>query len=179
LASLQQQVDNSEKLYLLHGRREPQKEKPPMQITLHMRHYLSMITVPEHREAVTSILLSTHQLALEKLRYADHADPSLPRDQRLCRFCRAVVESPEHALFECQASTEVVQFRAVFMDNFLRTMPKWRDQWANCTSVQLLKALIYERVTIKLFGKYVYEVLRIFYEVPVYRGGRQTLGVGS
>jgi hypothetical protein len=65
---LQDEVDSSVKLYLLHGRREPQKDKPAAQKTLFLRHYLSMVKTQEHREAMTSIMLSTHQLALEKLR---------------------------------------------------------------------------------------------------------------
>jgi hypothetical protein len=40
---LQEEIDSSDKLYLLHGRREPQKDKSPTQVTSCMRHYLTMV----------------------------------------------------------------------------------------------------------------------------------------
>src|ERR1700743_2475634 len=58
---LQAQIDSSDKLYLLHGRLEPQKDKPPTQIVSIMRHYLTMVKTQTHREALTSILLSTRR----------------------------------------------------------------------------------------------------------------------
>ncbi|KAJ7842458.1 hypothetical protein B0H14DRAFT_2229929, partial [Mycena olivaceomarginata] len=94
---LQQEVDSSVKLYLLHRRREPQKDKSAAQITLYLQHYLSMVRT-HHHKALTSIMLPTHRLALEKLRQTDHAHQPLPRHQRDCRFCIDKVDSPEHAL---------------------------------------------------------------------------------
>ncbi|KAJ7641188.1 hypothetical protein FB45DRAFT_738396 [Roridomyces roridus] len=84
---LQALVDTSHKLYLLRGRLEPQKNKPPAQVTATMRHYLSMVPTQSHREAVSSILMSTHQLGVEVLRYVDHAHPRLERERRLCCLC--------------------------------------------------------------------------------------------
>jgi hypothetical protein len=87
---LQAQIDSSDKLYLLRGRLEPQKDesKPPTQIISTMRHYLTMVKTQTHREALISILLSTHQLAVEILRYVDHEHRQVPRENRLCRFCK-------------------------------------------------------------------------------------------
>jgi hypothetical protein len=81
---LHDEVDSSVKLSLLHGRREPPKDKPAAQKTLFLRHYLSVVKTQEHREAMTSIMLSTHQLALEKLRHVNHALQPVPRHLRLC-----------------------------------------------------------------------------------------------
>ena len=64
---LQDAIDSSDKLYLIQGRIEPQKDKPPTQITSKMRHYLTMVKTQKQREALTSLLLSTHQLAVEIL----------------------------------------------------------------------------------------------------------------
>jgi hypothetical protein len=61
---LQQEVDKSDKLYMLYGRREPQKDKPVVQKSLFLRHYLSMVKTPSHREALASIMLSTHLLVI-------------------------------------------------------------------------------------------------------------------
>jgi hypothetical protein len=166
---LQQEVNNTDKLYLLHGRREPQKDKPAVQITLFLRHYLSMVTTQSHREALTSIMLSTHLLALERLRYVDHAHQRVPRQQRICRFCMAAVESPEHALIECRTSPTVCNLRADFLDKLFRTVPKLHDTMAKLTSVEFLKAMVYERATIVLVAKFVYDVLQVFYAVPMHR----------
>jgi hypothetical protein len=166
---LQHEVDTSVKLYLLHGRREPQKDKPAAQKTLYLRHYLFMVKTQEHREALTSIMLFTHQLALEKLRHTDHAHPPVPRHERLCRFCTVRVESPEHALLECQASPVVLTLRNVFLEKLFHTVPKLQSKMVQLDSIGFLKAMIYERATIVLVGKYVYDVLQIFYGTPVYR----------
>jgi hypothetical protein len=84
LGWLQHKGDLSVKLYLLHGHRQPQKDKPATQKTLYLRHYLFMVKTREHREALTSIMLLTYQLALEKLWYTDHALQPVPRHECLC-----------------------------------------------------------------------------------------------
>jgi hypothetical protein len=128
-----------------------------------------MVTTQAHREALTSIMLSTHSLALEKLRHVDHALPRVPRNERFCRFCTTAVESPEHALLECQASPAVVNLREIFLDKLFRTVPRLQLKMAELTSVEFLKAVIHERSTIVLVAKFVYEVLEEFYAVPVFR----------
>ncbi|KAJ7731440.1 hypothetical protein DFH07DRAFT_755656, partial [Mycena maculata] len=59
---------------------------------------------------------STHLLALERLWYVDHDHPPVPRQERICRFCKTEVESPEHAMLECQASPEVLNLRVKFLE---------------------------------------------------------------
>jgi hypothetical protein len=92
---LQDSINSSDKLHLLHGRLEPRKDKPPARMILKMRHYLSMVKTQTHREALTSLLLSTH---VEILRYVDLAKQPVIRSDSLCRFCMVKVETPEHAL---------------------------------------------------------------------------------
>ncbi len=128
-----------------------------------------MVKTQTHREAITSILLSTHSLALEKLRHVDHAHQPVPRNERFCRFCNTEVESPEHALLECQASEAVLNLRNIFLDKLFHTLPRLQNKMAELTSVEFLKAVIYERSTIVLVGKFVHEVLEEFYAIPVYR----------
>jgi hypothetical protein len=50
-----------------------------------------------------------------------------------------------------------------------RTVPKLQTRMAQFTSVEFLKAIMYERSTIVLVGKYVHEVLQEFYAVPLRR----------
>ncbi|KAF8987725.1 hypothetical protein BDZ89DRAFT_1202073, partial [Hymenopellis radicata] len=98
---LQRQVDNSDRLYLLHGRLEPLENGRPKARVLHFRHYLS-VKRADHRKSMTRLLLSDHHLAVEQLRRAARYVPSLPRDCRLCRFCQKAVETPEHAVLAHQ-----------------------------------------------------------------------------
>jgi hypothetical protein len=129
-----------------------------------------MIRTQSHREAMTSIMLSTHQLALEKLWYTDHAHQPVPKHERVCRFCTDKVESPEHALLECQSNPDVLNISSVFLAKLFRTVPKLQQRFLELDSVAFLKAMIYERSTIVLTGKFVHDVLEIFYATPVYRG---------
>jgi hypothetical protein len=96
---------------VVHGRREPQKDKPPAQITSCKRHYLTMVKTQKHREALTSVLLSAHLLAVEVSRYVDHRYQPVPRSDRLCRFCKAEVETPEHTLIRCNSLESLVNLR--------------------------------------------------------------------
>lgn len=64
---LQMQIIDSEKLYLLHGRVEPNTDRPSSQKTLMLRHYLTNVPTRNHRDTLTSILLSTHLLAIERM----------------------------------------------------------------------------------------------------------------
>jgi hypothetical protein len=82
---IQGEVESSDKLYLLQGRRKLHKDEPPAPQTLHLRHYLSMVKTQKHREALTSLLISTHLLAVEILRHGDHEHPG--QDDRSRRVC--------------------------------------------------------------------------------------------
>ena len=158
-----------EKLYLLQGHQEPQKDKPPTQVTSCMWHYLTMVKTQKHREAITSILLSTHLLAVEVLRYVDHAHQPVPRSERLCRFCKKEVETPEHALITCESSDALVELRATFLRKLFTDLPDLCNQMVELSNTEFLKAIIYPRLTIALVAKYVFDVLELFYVVPVFR----------
>jgi len=47
---------------------------------------------------LTSIMLSTHALAVERLRYQERFRAPVPRAWRLCRFCHMEVEDEVHVL---------------------------------------------------------------------------------
>jgi hypothetical protein len=107
---------------------------------------------------------------LEKLRYTDHELQPIPRAERLCHFCIAEVESPEHALLECQACPQVGDLRNVFLEKLLRTVPKMQRKIVDLDSISQLKAMIYERATIVLLGNFVHDVLEVFYATHVISG---------
>ncbi|KAJ6449896.1 hypothetical protein C8R45DRAFT_751526, partial [Mycena sanguinolenta] len=50
-----------------------------------------------------------------RLRWVEFRRPKIPRDLRVCRFCKAEIESPEHALLECTAELQLVQMRQDFL----------------------------------------------------------------
>ncbi|KAJ6575834.1 hypothetical protein B0H10DRAFT_2103805 [Mycena sp. CBHHK59/15] len=98
-----------------------------------------------HREAITSMLLSTHLLAVEILRYVDHAYQHVPRSERLCRFCRKEVETPEHALITCESSDTLVKLRAVFLAELWTTLPDLQRRMAELSNTEFLKAITLPR----------------------------------
>ncbi|KAJ7023506.1 hypothetical protein C8F04DRAFT_887537, partial [Mycena alexandri] len=103
-----------------------------------------------------------HRLALEVLRYVDHAHQPVPRAERLCSFCKTEVESPEHALIACESSA----LRATFLAKLFADLPDLRIQMAVLSNTEFLKTIIYPRSTIPLVAKFAFDVLEVFYEVP-------------
>jgi hypothetical protein len=166
---LQGEIDSSDKLYLLHGRRDSQKDKGPAQVTSCMRHYLTIVETQKHREAITSVLHSTHLLAVEVLRYVDYTHQPVSRSERVCRFCRREVETPEHALITCESSDTLVELRATFLEKLFSDLPNLRIQMMALSNTEFLKAIIYPRSTIPLVAKFAFDVLEVFYAAPLFR----------
>lgn len=157
---IQGELDGSPKLYLLQNRLEPVKDCHASLKTLHFRHYLS---VPNsvHRKALTSVLLSTHALALERLRWPEHRRPWVQQQWRLCCLCKGSVESPEHALLECTSSDELNNLHKDFLNRMHTEIP-CLPQCPMVSSVDLLKRILRERTTVRLLAKFTYEVLELF-----------------
>lgn len=157
---LQRELDSSPKLYLIHGRLEPQDDKPPKRIICWFRHYLE-VPIAKHRIALTRMILSDHCLAIERLRWADRYHPRVPRDQRFCRFCRTCIESVEHALFFCVENNMLRVLRAQFVVDLNKKWPGFG--WVlPSNAVARLKLLVMNRETVPLLAKFVYEVLHLF-----------------
>ena len=128
-----------------------------------------MVKNQKQGEAITSVVLSTHLLAVEILRYVDHAYQPVPRSDRLCRFCRSEVETPEHALISCESSDLVVGFRTVFLGKLFSDLLYLQQQTAELSNTEFLTAIIHPRSTIVLVATFAFDVLGIFYAVPVFR----------
>ncbi|KAJ7220893.1 hypothetical protein GGX14DRAFT_354251 [Mycena pura] len=114
-----------------------------------------LVKTQKHREAITSVLL----LAVEVLRYVDHAYQKVPRPDRLCRFCRKEIETPERALITCESSDKVVELRAVFLGHLFTALPDLQDKMVELSNTEFLKAIIHLRSTIALVAKYAFDVL--------------------
>jgi hypothetical protein len=128
-----------------------------------------MVKTQAHREALTSIMLSTHQLAVEVLRYTDHVNQPVPRANKLCRLCKTTVETPEHALVTCASSDALVELRTSFLEQLFAKNPELQHVLEEKSETEFLKAMIYSRPAIALVAKFAHDVLQIFYAIPVFR----------
>ncbi|KAJ7434178.1 hypothetical protein B0H11DRAFT_1652654, partial [Mycena galericulata] len=98
---------------LLVGRLEMDKDTGKLaKKSLAFRHYLR-VKQPEHRKALTKMVLSSHSLAVERRRWKERGKKIVPRQWRLCRFCYLYVEDPAHAMFQCDHG-ELKEIREVF-----------------------------------------------------------------
>ena len=95
------------------------------------------------------MLLSDHPLALERGRWAERDRSVIPTNQRLCRFCREEVESPEHALFECTRSWELLNSIAECLNMAYRIALSLRRARTS-TSVDLLHLFLMNRAATQI-----------------------------
>ncbi|TEB36748.1 hypothetical protein FA13DRAFT_1787112 [Coprinellus micaceus] len=109
LAEIQRKFDGSSKLYLLHGRLESDEGggRRRVVVTSKLRDYLRLEN-PNHRKALTRVLVSAHKFAVEILQYAKNP---VPREERVCRYGCEMVETPEHVWLSCMGSEELVELR--------------------------------------------------------------------
>ncbi|KAF6742637.1 hypothetical protein DFP72DRAFT_822055 [Ephemerocybe angulata] len=166
-------INSSEGLYLLRNRLEPPENvgEPPQIVAIKFRHYLSVPSL-KHRVALTKLLTASHELAVERLKWArtptgERVD--LPRDRRLCRFCHLHAESPEHALLECKGNLDLVQLRHIFWQKMRLELPQLPLETSGLASlVDGLKWIIANRPTIRLVAKFAYQVLSLYSLAPIY-----------
>ncbi len=166
---LQQQIDSSTRLYLLHNRLEPLEGAAPAYRAMFLWHYLS-VRVAKHRVALTRLILSDHCLAIEQLcRHRMYFLPWIPREDHLCRFCLEAIETPEHALLLCTGSDEVMESRSrsfLVLTPLFPSVPLSHITAGNARWI--LKKLIFTGPTINLVAKFVWEILQIFGSTPIY-----------
>ncbi|KAJ7162682.1 hypothetical protein C8R43DRAFT_1173449 [Mycena crocata] len=167
MRDLQLDINQSTRLYLLHGRLEPLEADPPKAITAILRHYLVLVVNTSHRRALTKLLVSQHPLAVERLRYKKRYHREIvPRGLRRCRFGCTSVETVEHALFFCDKSEKLNEKRTSFVIGSSAYVPHVLSVSA-ATATTVLKALVFNRVTVCQVAKFAYQVFNIFAEAPL------------
>ncbi len=119
------EIADSEKLYLLHGRKEPRKGKGADPGSSEMRNYLE-VTTPKHRDAVVSIALSTHKLAVERLRW------NTPRSSAKidCAECAYLMLRPQsmYSSAACQGARTVSRtWTSMILTRERRVVEKMHD----------------------------------------------------
>lgn len=130
--SVQALIDTSSKLRLLRGRKERDGDGRLATTPLAFRHYLR-VPIHDHRVALTKLILSDHILCEERGRWIEGERQRIPREWRLCRLCRRAVESPEHALLECQAD-EPAALRLIFISKITADVPPLAG-YRGCTTL--------------------------------------------
>ncbi|KZV85027.1 hypothetical protein EXIGLDRAFT_623522 [Exidia glandulosa HHB12029] len=131
-----------------------------------LRSYLKL-KVPDHRTALTRLLLCSHGLAVERLRW-----DKWPREVRLCRFCEDAVEDAVHALWDCGADEELVALRDGFFDTMENREPAIAAAVAALDGLDMIRFLSTVPAMLPSFARFVHYVLRRFGEVPMFRPQR-------
>jgi hypothetical protein len=131
--------------------------------SLDFRHYLR-ITSPEHRLALTKMVLSSHSLAIERRRWKERGKKIVPKQWRLCRFCYAYIEDPAHAMFVCE-NPELVPIRSVFLESIEKMIPGIANQFPD--ALQTFKGFLARREITPLLGRLAFDVLKIFDASPM------------
>ena len=162
-ADIQFDINFLQKTHLLRGRLEVIEETGAHAVVARRkRHYLTMVPIPAHRIALTRLLLSDHNLSVERLRYASRTRRIVPREERLCRFCRAEVEDEIHALLQCKGHLPLVRLRESLLADIFYCDPPLQNAYARLTTPEFLQTMVGSRRAIRRVAKYVCDVLAIF-----------------
>ncbi|KAJ7157725.1 hypothetical protein C8R46DRAFT_1195605 [Mycena filopes] len=167
-ADLQRDIDSMVKTHMLRNRVEMGENKALALVTRRLRHYLVLVSVPAHRTAMTGLLLGDHNLSSERLRYPSRYRSAVPRNFRLCRFCRAAVEDEVHALFDCIHDAGLVELRRNFLDSLAPCDPVVWGSYTVISNYDFMLRLVASRKAVQIFAKYIFLVLSLYQETPRY-----------
>ncbi|KAJ3515951.1 hypothetical protein NMY22_g14317 [Coprinellus aureogranulatus] len=155
---LQRRVDASPKLYLLHGRLEPDKNGTLNQpVSMMFRHYLR-VNNTRHRVALSRVILSGHKYGIEAMR---RTREDIPREDRVCRLCGGAVETPEHVWLVCGGSQALTVLRRTLARDIISTCRPDEVNWMRSGSGGVreeLRRLISIRSMIATVAAYAYDV---------------------
>jgi hypothetical protein len=104
--------------------------------------------------------------AEEQLRRDIRDRPHVPADQRLCQFCEHAVESPLHALFECEGNDDLAASRQAFMSVMTSEVPRI-EHWHAGEPLGLLYELLTCKALAPHFAEFAYEVTEIYNAHPM------------
>lgn len=157
------QVDNSAKCYMIQGRTDHSQNGT----SLRFRDYLQ-ISIPAYRRAFTTLVLSDHALAVQRLRYPERHRLPIPREWRLCRFCRLQVETEYHALLECELNDDLVVCRQKFLEDIYVKVPELRRLRLSLDAKDFLLCLLRCVPILNRVGKFIFDVLAIFDTIDIF-----------
>ncbi|OCH88481.1 hypothetical protein OBBRIDRAFT_779980 [Obba rivulosa] len=151
---LARELMTSPKLHLLRHRGKVAEFRP----------YLNVL-VPQHRVALTRMLVSDHPLAMERLRWAERYRSPVPRHLRICRLCEDGLEDPVHAMFVCTGDDDLSAIRASFWSKVDAELPGLRRRARDAE--HMLALLMDEQSVHALVAKLAFETLGVFARVPM------------
>ncbi|KAK0437696.1 hypothetical protein EV421DRAFT_1714872 [Armillaria borealis] len=131
-----------------------------------------LVPVPAHRKALVRLLTSSHTLAVEVLRWAERRRPPIPRNERLCRYCRHEVEDEAHVLLYCDGCDDLRALGSEFFHKIfcIASSPFSSSLRAAPTGFDVIRLLLQtDNVDIMCsFAKFVYNVFEIYQRLPVF-----------
>lgn len=131
--TIRESYSSSPKGYIVVARAEFHAQEPFRQTPMAFREYLNIPKL-SHRCALTRIITSDHVFALERLRHQ-----KIARQDRLCRMCEIVIESPEHVLFECPVQlARVTNLRLSLKRRLLNSFGPLSESWPALTTLVAL-----------------------------------------
>jgi hypothetical protein len=154
-------ISSSSKGRLLTGCLERDEDGTLGHQTLRFRHYLNS-PIASHRKALTQMLLADHSLAEVQLRYAEHHRALVPRNWRLCRFCKNEIEDPPHAMFGCNGSSEIIALRTAFLASVFDLCHSLHMNALSATPDSFFTLAISHRPISDILAKFAYDILQVF-----------------
>ncbi|KAJ7150825.1 hypothetical protein C8R43DRAFT_1191268 [Mycena crocata] len=159
-ADLQFDIDNLQKTHLLRNRLESADETLRI-VTRRRRHYLTLVVVPAHRKALTRLLLSDHNLSVERLRYPARYRMAIPREHRLCRLCELAVEDEVHVLLDCKTHAALSELRSNFLSDIFACDVNLESVFQQMGHYDFLRHVISSRKVVARVAKFVCEVFNL------------------
>lgn len=162
---LRRAIMTSPKCSLIAGRMELGVNGVMTRVSRKLCHYLALPIVPAHRKAFISIMFSSHELAVERLRWKERYRGPVPREWRLCRFCRSSVEDEVHALLDCNAHGGLSPIRDLMHAEVQALVPDFR--W-KMDSFALLRDLLHHQRLALPVAKFIHSILSVFYSQQMF-----------
>ncbi|PBK76378.1 hypothetical protein ARMSODRAFT_223943 [Armillaria solidipes] len=102
------------------------------------------------------------------LRWSERYRPRIPREWRLCRFCKIAVEDEIHALLRCTITPGLTELRGRFLADTYAACPMLVDTWDRLDDEDRLACLLQLPILDSRLAQYVHLVLELFRAAPVY-----------
>ncbi|KAJ7328735.1 hypothetical protein DFH08DRAFT_709458, partial [Mycena albidolilacea] len=94
-------------------------------------------------------------LGVERLLYPARYRLPIPREWRLCRFCRTQCEDEVHALFLCNGHAPLLALRSSFLSDLFSVDPTLRRVMSDYTAHAFLRHIVASRKVIGKVATYV------------------------
>ena len=141
-------------------------------VPMFLRDYLQVRNA-ENRKALARLYAGDYPLAVETLTHGDSAYHNgiqrlvVPLDERRCRFCADVVETPEHALLTCAGSPTLVAARVAFLVQINRLWPDFTAPVDEEDALPALRSLLGREAVLSVLGAFTHKVFQIFRAVEL------------